>query len=101
MSHTLHIYVKERGYGTLIFLMTLIGSILVAALLLEWGNAKKPLLRAFINAIWGMIALAVVNLTGMMTGVTLPLSPVVIGVSAFASFPGVITLLLLQLIFGI
>jgi hypothetical protein len=62
-------------------------------------KSPKPFQRAIGGIITGLCALAAVNLTGMFTGVTLPLSPLTIGVSGAAGIPGVTMLLLLNLIF--
>ncbi len=47
----------------------------------------------------GLAALLAVNLTGAFTGVSLPISPLAVGTSAFLGVPGVTVLLLLNLIF--
>ena len=62
-------------------------------------KSPKPFQRAIGGIITGLCALAAVNLTGMFTGVTLPLSPLTIGVSGAAGIPGVTMLLLVNLIF--
>lgn len=61
-------------------------------------KAPKPVQRAAGGVIMGLCALAVVNLAGFFTGVSLPLSPLTIGVSGAAGIPGVTMLLLLNLI---
>ena len=62
-------------------------------------KAQKPVQRALGGVIVGLFALAAVNLTGFFTGVSLPLSPLTIGVSGAAGIPGVTLLLLLNLVF--
>jgi SigmaK-factor processing regulatory protein BofA. len=62
-------------------------------------KAQKPVQRALGGVVMGLFALAAVNLTGFFTGVSLPLSPLTIGVSGAAGIPGVTLLLLLNLIF--
>jgi len=61
-------------------------------------KAPRPVQRATGGVIMGLCALAVVNLTGFFTGVSLPLSPLTIGVSGAAGIPGVTMLLLLNLV---
>ncbi|QEY34302.1 transcriptional regulator [Caproiciproducens galactitolivorans] len=61
-------------------------------------KAPKPVQRAAGGVLTGLCALAAVNLTGFFTGVSLPLSPLTIGVSGAAGIPGVTMLLLLNLI---
>ena len=48
----------------------------------------------------GLCALLAVNVTGTFTGVSLPLSPLAIGVAGTAGLPGVTLLLLLNLLLG-
>ena len=61
-------------------------------------RAERPVRRAVGGIITGFCALAVVNLTGLFTGVTLPISPLTLGVSGAAGISGVTLLLLLDLI---
>lgn len=61
-------------------------------------RASHPVQRALGGVATGLCALAVVNLTGFFTGVSLPLSPLAIGVSGAAGIPGVTLMLLLNLI---
>ena len=62
-------------------------------------RAPRPVQRAAGGVIMGLCALAAVDLTGFFTGVSLPLSPLTIGVSGAAGIPGVTMLLLLNLVF--
>ena len=62
-------------------------------------KAKKPVQRAVGGMVVGLCALLAVNITGLLTGVSLPLSPLSLGVSAAAGIPGVTAMLLLNLIF--
>lgn len=62
-------------------------------------KAPKPVQRAAGGVVTGLFALAAVNLTGFFTGVSLPLSPLAIGISGAAGIPGVTMLLLLNLVF--
>ncbi len=58
----------------------------------------RRLLKAFFcSAVGGAIALAAVNLTGIITGVTLPLNLFSLGVCGILGAPGVISLLVMQL----
>ena len=61
--------------------------------------ALHPVQRAIGGIVMGLCALVAVNLTGVFTGVSIPLSPLAIGVSGAAGIPGVTLLLLLNLIF--
>lgn len=61
-------------------------------------HAKKPVRKAVGGMVTGILALAAVNLTGLFTGVTLPVSFLTLGVSAVAGIPGVTMLLVLKMI---
>ena len=61
-------------------------------------RADKPVQRAAGGVLAGLCALLAVNVTGAFTGVSLPLSPLALGVAGTAGLPGVTLLLLLNLI---
>ena len=61
-------------------------------------RAKKPVQRAAGGVLVGLCGLLAVNLTGVFTGVSLPLSPLSLGVAGTAGLPGVTLLLLLNLL---
>ena len=61
-------------------------------------KAERPVRKAIGGILTGLCALAVVDLTGCFTGVTLPISPLTIGVSGVGGISGVTMLLLLNLI---
>ena len=81
--------------------MLLIGLGVFALLVLLQAivRAAHPVQRAIEGIVMGLCALVAVNLTGVFTGVSIPLSPLAIGVSGAAGIPGVTLLLLLNLIF--
>lgn len=60
-------------------------------------RAKHPVRKAAGGVLTGVAALVAVNITGILTGVTLPISVLSVGVSAVAGIPGVTMLLLLNL----
>lgn len=61
-------------------------------------KSKHPFRHAVGGILIGLCTLALVNLTGMFTGVGLPVSPLTIGVAGVGGIPGVTMLLLLNLI---
>ena len=64
-------------------------------------KTKRPIRSLLGSALQGACALAAVNVTGMFTGVSLGLN-LLSGIACVAAgVPGVITLLLLRLIFAI
>lgn len=62
-------------------------------------KSPRPIRRAFGGVVTGIFALAAVNAAGIFTGVSLPVSPLTLGVSGVAGIPGVTLLLLLNLVF--
>lgn len=76
------------GFG--IFLLLILIQILM--------KSKKPIQHAVGGIVTGLAALFAVNITSAFTGVSLPLNPLNLGVSAVARIPGVTTLLLLNLL---
>lgn len=75
------------------------GIFLLLAALQALLGSKRPMQRAAGGIIIGVGTLAVVNLTGFVTGVSIPVSLLSLGVSAAGGVPGVTLLLLLNLIF--
>ncbi len=71
--------------------------VLLVILQLCVGN-KKPVRSALSGILLGWLALLAVNITGVFTGVTLPISALSIGVSGAAGIPGVTLLVLLDMI---
>ena len=60
---------------------------------------KHPVKNTFYDIFIGLIAFAGVNLSGMITGVTLPVSIMSLGISAVAGIPGITMMLLFKIIF--
>ncbi len=71
--------------------------ILLVVLQLCAGN-KKPVRSALSSILLGWVSLLAVNISGIFTGVTLPISALSIGVSGAAGIPGVTMLVLLDMI---
>lgn len=84
--------------NNMVVLLSLCGVFALLILIQVIVKAPKPVQRAAGGVITGLCALAAVNFTGFFTGVSLPLSPLTIGVSGAAGIPGVTMLLLLNLI---
>ena len=78
--------------------LTAAGVLLLLILLQVLMHSKKPVQKAVGGIFVGLAALLVVNLTGTVTGGSLPLSPLVLGTASVAGVPGVTTLLLLNLL---
>lgn len=57
-------------------------------------RSKHPVRGAFLSLLPGVCALAVVDLTSSWTGVSVPVSPMNLAVSAVLGIPGVTTLLI-------
>lgn len=74
------------------------GGYLLFLLIQALSGEQKPFRKAFMTMCSGLIALAVVNLTGVYTGVTLPVSILSICAAAVGGIPGVTLLLVMNLI---
>lgn len=75
-----------------------IGVVVLLVILQICAGNKKPVRSAVSGVLLGWLALLAVNITGMVTGVTLPISALSIGVSGAAGIPGVTMLVLLDMI---
>ncbi len=82
----------------LIVILTACGVFALLVIIQLIVRAPRPFQRAAGGIVTGLCALAVVNLTGFFTGVSLPLSPLTIGISGAAGIPGVTMMLILNLI---
>lgn len=79
-------------------LLTLLGVFALLVVLQFIVGSPKPMRRAVGGIVLGLFVLGVVDLTGIFTGVSLPISPLTLGVSGAAGIPGVTLLLLLNLV---
>ncbi len=86
--------------GMMIFLYT-VGGLLGIAVIVGAIRAGKPIRSMVGNALQGTCALAAVNVAGAFTGVSLGITAFTGAVCLGLGIPGVITVLLLKLIFGI
>ncbi len=86
--------------GMMVFLCS-VGGVLGVAVLVGAIRAGKPIRSIIGNALQGICALAAVNVAGAFTGVSLGITVFTGAVCLGLGIPGVITVLLLKLIFGI
>ncbi len=82
-------------------LLWCVAAVVGVAVLIGAIKTGRPIRSLLGSALQGASALAAVNVTGMFTGVSLGLNLLSGIASVAAGVPGVITLLLLKLIFGI
>lgn len=76
-------------------------AVLLVAVGLAAGRSRKPVRMAFSAALTGMGALGAVNLLAPLTGVSLALNWATSFMAVVLGAPGVITLLLLDLLLGL
>ncbi|MBQ4105471.1 MAG: pro-sigmaK processing inhibitor BofA family protein [Clostridia bacterium] len=69
---------------------------LLFSLIYKIAKKKKPLRRAFLTMLSGVLSLILVDITGVFTGVYLPVSPLSLTVSSCAGVPGVATMLIIS-----
>ena len=62
-------------------------------------HTEKPLKKAFFGIFKGVAALMAVNISGIFTGVTLPISLLSLAISILGGIPGVTALVVLDMIF--
>ena len=59
-------------------------------------KTKKPIKKSFFAIVLGVMSLIAVNISGIFTGVCIPISALSLFVAAVAGIPGTILLLLLN-----
>ena len=83
--------------------MIYVGIILVCiifyAIVYALSKNKKPFKRAFISMILGVALLIAINIAGKYIGVTLPISPFSLTVSACGGVPAVAAMVLINTMF--
>lgn len=77
----------------------LFGTLIVFAIIHFAGKNKRPLRRASISMLTGLLTLLAVNISGYFTGVFLPISLLSILISVIGGIPGVTLMLGLNLFF--
>lgn len=80
---------RGKGHESLDDAFDWMGVFALLVLLQAIVRAAHPVQRAIGGIVMGLCALVAVNLTGVFTGVSIPLSPLAIGVSGAAGIPGV------------
>ncbi len=82
-------------------LLGLLGSAIFIALMVTLIHGKNPVRRLAGSGIQGLCALAAVNVAGAFTGISLGLGVFTGVYCLFLGIPGVLSLLVLKLIFGV
>jgi pro-sigmaK processing inhibitor BofA len=75
-------------------------SVTAFALLVLFIKSRRPVKALVINAFSGIITLILINLTTAFTGIHIPVNWWSVSASAGLGIPGVIGLILLQMIFS-
>ena len=73
-------------------------SVFGLCILFLYIKSRRPLKSAAINALFGISALILVNLTSRFTGVHIPINVYTVPSSAVFGIPAVCTLIILQII---
>lgn len=76
--------------------LLVVGVVVLNLVFTVLAQAKKPVRAAFGGILRGLLAFGAVNLSGLLTGITLPVSVVTLSWSALTGIPGVITLMVLE-----
>ncbi len=75
------------------------GSIFLVLLLIQiFIRSKKPIRKTLSGIFTGIATLAIVNISGAFTGVTLPVSLLSLGIAGVSGIPGVTMMLILKII---
>lgn len=77
----------------------IISTFILFAIVHKIDKNKKPVRRAFVSMITGVLSLLIVNISGIFTGVVLPVSVLSMITSLVLGIPGVTMLLTLNLFF--
>lgn len=84
------------GFSIVIIILGILVSLFCIQAIIR---TDKPLKKAFHGIFKGLAALMAVNLTGIFTGVTIPISILSLCISILGGIPGVTTLVILDMIF--
>ncbi|MGN0452955.1 MAG: pro-sigmaK processing inhibitor BofA family protein [Ruminococcus sp.] len=68
---------------------------LLYSIVYSFAKKKKPLRRAFLTMVLGVLTLAALNISGIFTGVSLPVSAMSLCVSTCLGVPGVTAMLII------
>ena len=79
--------------------MAAVASVAAAAVIYAIGKTKHPLRTALKSAMGGIAALLLVNLTAKATGCYIAINYLTVAAATVLSLPGVIGMLLLNIIF--
>lgn len=80
-------------------LIILLCVLILFAVIHKIDKHKKPVRRACVSILTGVMSLFIVNVTGIFTGIALPISLLSVFTSVFLGIPGVTMLLALNLFF--
>lgn len=74
------------------------GVFLVLVAIRKLMKSKHPIRSALLGLFLGPACMLVINIISIFTSVTIPISPLSLGISSVLGIPGVTAMLLLQLI---
>lgn len=80
-------------------IILILATLIVFAIIHKIDKHKKPVRRACVSLLTGVISLIFVNITGVFTGITLPISLLSVFTAIIGGIPGVTMLLTLNLFF--
>ena len=83
----------------LVFFIILAVAFIVFIVIHKMSKNKRPVKRAFLSMLSGGLALALVDIASVFTGVYIPISLLSLTVSLVGGIPGVTTILALNLFF--
>ncbi len=81
-----------------VFYSVCAAALIITVIISKISGARHCIRSALLSMMCGILALTAVNICSFFTGVSLPVSRLSLLISAFLGLPGVVSMLVLQLI---
>lgn len=78
-----------------LYLLLIFCFFLFYSVVYKLAKKKKPLKRAFLTILGGIVILLLIDVSSVFTGIYLPISPLSLAVSGCMGVPGVATMLII------
>lgn len=85
--------------SVLSIILIIIGIFIALISIQAIAHTEKPLRKVFCGIFKGVAALMAVNISGIFTGITLPVSLLSLAISILGGIPGVTALVILDMMF--
>lgn len=78
------------------FAVTALSALVLYTIIFLTAKKKKPFKRAFYTMLIGVLSLVIIDVSGMFTGVYLPISPLTLTLSACGGVPAVAVMIIIN-----